>query len=102
MFQESPIIDFYPINFRVDLNGKKYAWQGVALLPFVDEKRLHEALSSVYPLLTEAESKFFFLFTSMHYFMTVRLKVAILLQYFVNVNGIFFRDIMKNLKELLC
>jgi 5'-3' exonuclease len=35
-----------------DLNGKKFAWQGVALLPFVDERRLHSALESVYPLLT--------------------------------------------------
>lgn len=54
---ESPIIDFYPTNFKIDLNGKKYAWQGVALLPFVDETRLHEALKSVYPDLTQAERK---------------------------------------------
>jgi 5'-3' exonuclease len=30
---------------------------GVALLPFVDEKRLHKALESVYPDLSERESK---------------------------------------------
>ncbi|XP_064621509.1 5'-3' exoribonuclease 2-like [Lineus longissimus] len=52
---ESPIIDFYPVDFKIDLNGKKYAWQGVALLPFVDEKRLHSALETVYPDLTDDE-----------------------------------------------
>ena len=33
-------------------------FQGVALLPFVDEKRLLGALSGVYSDLTEFESKF--------------------------------------------
>ncbi|KAF1742867.1 LOW QUALITY PROTEIN: hypothetical protein MXB_4843 [Myxobolus squamalis] len=37
---ESPIIDFYPNNFVIDLNGKFQEWQGVALLPFIDETRL--------------------------------------------------------------
>ncbi|KAA8582932.1 hypothetical protein FQN60_015478, partial [Etheostoma spectabile] len=52
---DSPIIDFYPDDFAIDLNGKKYAWQGVALLPFVDERRLRTALADVYSDLTSEE-----------------------------------------------
>jgi 5'-3' exonuclease len=58
LFQESPIIDFYPEDFKIDLNGKKFAWQGVALLPFVEEKRLFKALEPYYEVLTAAESKY--------------------------------------------
>ncbi|CAB1444946.1 unnamed protein product [Pleuronectes platessa] len=54
---ESSIIDFYPDDFAIDLNGKKYAWQGVALLPFVDERRLRSALADVYPDLSTEEVK---------------------------------------------
>ncbi|EPB69280.1 phage uncharacterized protein [Ancylostoma ceylanicum] len=53
--EDSPIIDLYPIDFRIDLNGKKYAWQGVALLPFVDEDRLLKALEAVEGTLTDEE-----------------------------------------------
>lgn len=53
---ESEIIDFYPEDFKIDLNGKKFAWQGVALLPFVDERRLIRALEPYYELLTPEES----------------------------------------------
>ncbi|KAL2004134.1 hypothetical protein VTN02DRAFT_6598 [Thermoascus thermophilus] len=51
----SEIIDFYPEDFQVDLNGKKFAWQGVVLLPFIDENRLLKAMEKKYPLLTEDE-----------------------------------------------
>ncbi|CAH2044821.1 unnamed protein product, partial [Iphiclides podalirius] len=51
----SPIIDFYPTDFKIDLNGKKFAWQGVALLPFVDEARLFKALEPYYKDLSQAE-----------------------------------------------
>ena len=54
---DSPIIDFYPVDFKVDLNGKRYAWQGVALLPFVDEQRLLKTLEEVYPNLTSREDQ---------------------------------------------
>ncbi|XP_011686164.1 PREDICTED: 5'-3' exoribonuclease 2 homolog [Wasmannia auropunctata] len=57
MDPNSQIIDFYPEDFKIDLNGKKFAWQGVALLPFVDEKRLFKALAPYYECLTEAEKK---------------------------------------------
>ncbi|KAL1114837.1 hypothetical protein AAG570_007661 [Ranatra chinensis] len=54
--KDSTISDFYPDNFNVDLNGKKYAWQGVALLPFVNEIRLKQALKPLEHLLTPEES----------------------------------------------
>ncbi|XP_055351574.1 5'-3' exoribonuclease 2-like [Paramacrobiotus metropolitanus] len=54
---ESPILDFYPSDFCVDLNGKKFAWQGVALLPFVDEGRLLRTLGTVYDTLTAEEAR---------------------------------------------
>ena len=52
---KSNIVDFYPHDFKVDLNGKKQAWQGVALLPFIDESRLFRTLEQVYPELTASE-----------------------------------------------
>ena len=53
----SPIIDFYPQKFDVDLEGKKFSWQGVVILPFIDEKRLKDALGPLDDTLTESEGR---------------------------------------------
>lgn len=43
------MIEFWSAFFTIPV--------GVALLPFVDEKRLQESLAKVYPDITEEESK---------------------------------------------
>lgn len=42
---ESEIIDFYPTDVKLDINGARYAWMGVNLLPFIDRERLKVAMN---------------------------------------------------------
>ncbi|KAL1473440.1 hypothetical protein MTO96_038672, partial [Rhipicephalus appendiculatus] len=51
-----PIADFYPLGFKIDLNGHKHDWQGVPLLPFVDQARLLDTMKTVYPLLNSEQA----------------------------------------------
>ena len=34
---DSPIIDFYPVDFNLDQNGKLMEWEAVVLIPFIVE-----------------------------------------------------------------
>lgn len=52
---KSEIIDFYPTYFRLDINGARYAWMGVNLLPFIDRERLVKAMKRVEGKLTDHE-----------------------------------------------
>ncbi|KAI5949265.1 RAT1 [Candida theae] len=54
---DSEIIEFYPEEFEIDMNGKKMSWQGIPLLPFIDEKRLLDAVQGKYDKLTAYEKE---------------------------------------------
>jgi len=51
----SPIFDFYPRDFELDMNGKKMEWEAVVKIPFIDEKRLLGAMAPKNELLSDIE-----------------------------------------------
>lgn len=52
---DSPIIDFYPRDFELDMNGKKMEWEAVVKIPFIDERRLLDAMKTKDHLLSQEE-----------------------------------------------
>ncbi|KFP33142.1 5'-3' exoribonuclease 1, partial [Colius striatus] len=55
--QDSPIIEYYPPDFKTDLNGKQQEWEAVVLIPFIDEKRLLQAMETCNKCLKEEEKR---------------------------------------------
>ena len=47
----SPILDFYPLEFELDLNGKKQDWEAIVKIPFIDQGRLLKAMAGVSDLI---------------------------------------------------
>ena len=37
IMEQSDIIEYYPVNFKTDLNGKQHEWEAVVLIPFIEE-----------------------------------------------------------------
>ncbi|KAL7467588.1 hypothetical protein ACHAXS_007835 [Conticribra weissflogii] len=56
---DSPLIDSYPESFTVDMNGKRWPWEAVTLLPFIDVNKMVESTRTLIDesLLTEEEKK---------------------------------------------
>lgn len=52
----SPIIDYFPKDFDCDLNGKQQEWEAVVLIPFIDEKRLLNAMEPLIKYLKPDEA----------------------------------------------
>ncbi|XP_011501827.1 PREDICTED: 5'-3' exoribonuclease 1 [Ceratosolen solmsi marchali] len=55
--KDSPLHEFYPEDFEVDLNGKKHEWEAIVLIPLIDEKRLLEAMEPCNKNLTAEEKR---------------------------------------------
>lgn len=53
--ETSPIKDFYPNDFPLDMNGKKADWEAVVKIPFIDEVRLLSAMETKSARLTAEE-----------------------------------------------
>ena len=55
--ETSPIIDFYPKEIELDMNGKKADWEAVVKIPFIDQDRLLRAMAARDVRLTAEEKE---------------------------------------------
>jgi len=53
----SPIIEFYPPDFELDLNGKKQEWEAIVVIPFIDEQLLLQTMKSILSKIPKADQQ---------------------------------------------
>jgi len=54
---DSPLQKYYPLEFELDMNGKKNDWEAIVVIPFIDENLLLKATNGAEKDLTDAERK---------------------------------------------
>ncbi|XP_047155317.1 5'-3' exoribonuclease 3-like [Vigna umbellata] len=54
--EKSRILDFYPQDFEVDTEGKRFTWQGICKLPWIDDTRLVAETKELKNELSEKEA----------------------------------------------
>ena len=61
----SPILDFYPLEFEQDLKGKGQDWDAIFKIPFIDEKRRLKAIAgTLLAKVSSCDTNLYFQFSS--------------------------------------
>lgn len=53
----SPLIEFYPADFKADSNGKRQSWEAVVQIPFIDSEILLDSVNDVIRKDMEADNE---------------------------------------------
>jgi 5'-3' exonuclease len=51
----SPIIEYYPETFEIDIDGKRAEWEGIVKIPMIDQDHLTQVYNTLVGSLTESE-----------------------------------------------
>lgn len=52
---DSPIKEYYPDDFEIDLSGKRKEWQGIPILPEINIKRVMKEYARLYPEISDID-----------------------------------------------